>query len=166
MPPEAEPVSDPDSRSEAWAPVKARFGVILAGVPVLFPGGVITEFVVQASVYPVPRAPQRLLGLMQVRGQPVPVFDAALHPPRELPLLRRRDVLVVGTGMEAGALAIESAPRQLALIPLETPPAVPESCFAEAVEGAYYDPSEPQRVWWQLAPSRLFTILARRVDGQ
>lgn len=159
-------MSNPQSQSRAPAPVKARFGVMLAGVPVLFPGGVITEFVVQASVYPVPRAPQRLLGLMQVRGQPVPVFDAALRPPRELALLRRRDVLVVGSGVEAGAVAIDTAPRQLALISLETPPTVPESCFAEAVEGAYYDPSEPQRVWWQLAPSRLFTILARRADGQ
>ncbi len=166
MPPETEPVSGPDSQGQGTAPVRARFGVMLAGVPVLLPAGVITEFVVQASVYPVPRAPQRLLGLMQVRGQPVPVFDAALQAPRELPLLRRRDVLVVGTGLEAGALAIDAAPRQLAPVPLESPPAVPECCFAEAIEEALYDPSEPQRVWWQLAPSRLFTILARRADGQ
>ncbi len=159
-------MSNPEDQPEVQAPAKVRFGVMLAGVPVLLPAGVITEFVVQASVYPVPRAPQRLLGLMQVRGQPVPVFDAALQPPRELPLLRRRDVLVVGSGVEAGALAIDSPPRQLTPVPLELPGAAPESCFAEAMEEAYYDPSEPQLVWWQLSPARLFTILARRVDGQ
>ena len=158
-------MSDAAMISPAPASAAVRFGVMLAEVPVLFPATVITEFVLQANVYPVPRAPQRLLGLMQVRGAPVPVFDASLDPPAELPLLRRRDVLVVGTGGEAGALAIHSPPRQLAPLPLQVAPEAPQCCFAEAIEGAYYDPSEPQLVWWQLAPGRLFTILARRVEA-
>ena len=162
MPPDGD-VAAPRG-DEPRAQPRPRFGVVLSGVHVLLPAGVITEFVAQAPVYPVPRAPQRLLGLMQLRGQPVPVFDAAEQPDAELPRLRRRDVLLIGTGAEAGAVAVEAPPRPLSPVPGGERLPGPAVCFDAALGEGYVDPAEPDLTWWLLDPRPFFEILAQPAE--
>lgn len=143
---------------------RVRFGIQFGGVHVLLPAGVPTEFVAQTPVYPVPRAPHRLLGLMQLRGQPVPVFDAGPTAPAEVPILRRRDVLLIGSGSDAGAVAVDATPRAITPVSDDAPPGDPGGCFQAALGASYIDLAEPGIRWWLLAPRALFEILSQRVE--
>lgn len=95
-------------RRAAEAPAPGRFGVRLAGLPILFPAGDMLEYLPEVTVWRLPLAPLRVAGLMQLRGHPVPVFDAAAGQGDEPPA--RAAVLVVGDAARAAALVVASAP--------------------------------------------------------
>lgn len=94
------------------APVPVtRFGVRLGGVAVAMPAGTPLEFVADAAIYPLPLAPARVAGLMQLRGQPLVVLDAST--PQAARGLRRHDVLVIGQPPRAAAVLVDEAPQPL-----------------------------------------------------
>jgi len=135
-----------------------RFGTELAGVPVLLPAGAALEFVPSAAVHPLPLAPRRVLGLMQLRGQPLVVVDPAREPvpasaAQSLP------VLVVGTPPEAAALRVAAAPRALKLGAAQPSAALPDCRFASALGAALSDASRSGGVWFEVDPARLFAEL-------
>ena len=165
MPPEAGAAAPAADAKPVPTQPRLCFGVALGGVNVLLPAGVITEFVAQAPIYPVPRAPTRLLGLMQVRGHPVPVFDAAPQASDDWPALGRHDVLLIGTGAEAGAVAVDAPPRAISPLPVAAPGDAPECCFGDALTDPHVDPAEPGLTWWLLAPRRLFEVLSTPADA-
>ncbi len=76
------------------------------------PAGTPLEFIVGAAVYPLPLAPARVAGLMQLRGQPLVVLDASPAPAVGNALCRR-DVLVVGKPPQAAALLVDGPPQAL-----------------------------------------------------
>lgn len=108
------------------------FAVGLAGWTVCLPPGTPLEYVARTAVYPVPLAPGQMAGLMQLRGQPVVVFDVRQLPAadgsgpmspapsglrssaRPAPAtgagIPHGDVLVIGTLPQATALLIDSPP--------------------------------------------------------
>lgn len=90
-----------------------RFGVRLAGLPVLLPAGEMLEYLPEATIWQAPLAPARVAGLMQLRGHPVAVFDAARS--RGDPAPARAAILVVGEPDRAAALIVDSPPRAVAL---------------------------------------------------
>lgn len=90
-----------------------RFGVRLAGLPVVFPAGEMLEYLPEVTLWRMPLAPVRMAGLMQLRGHPVPVFDAGGGQGDEPPA--RAAVLVVGDAAQAVALIVESAPEGVEL---------------------------------------------------
>jgi twitching motility protein PilI len=90
------------------------------------------------SVYPLPRMPDNLLGLVNLHGRIVPLFDLAApfeteHLPRE-----RRMLLVIGHGNDAAGIVIDGVPRRMAFTPESQmlPPALPAAA-ATAVVAAY-----------------------------
>lgn len=101
-------------RQAAEAPAPGRFGVRLAGLPILFPAGEMLEYLPEVTLWRMPLAPLRVAGLMQLRGHPVPVFDAAAGQGDEPPA--RAAVLVVGDVARAAALVVESAPLGVELV--------------------------------------------------
>lgn len=101
-------------RQAAEAPAPGRFGVRLAGLPILFPAGEMLEYLPEVTLWGMPLAPLRVAGLMQLRGHPVPVFDAAAGQGDEPPA--RAAVLVVGDAASAAALVVESAPLGVELV--------------------------------------------------
>ncbi len=112
------------------------FGVRLAGLPVRLPAGTPLEFVAQAWLHPLPLAPQRVAGLMQLRGQPLVVLDAgASRAPARAP----RDVLVVGTLPNAAGFLVDGAPQPVpdgaaALgLPLTNVGALADCAFFDAI---------------------------------
>src|SRR5690606_1997128 len=72
----------PRSSDDAGAvPLPAtRFGARLGGIGVALPAGTALEFVADAAIYPLPLAPARVAGLMQLRGQPLVVLDPSTEP--------------------------------------------------------------------------------------
>lgn len=172
-------------RQAADSPAPGRFGVRLAGLPVLFPAGEMLEYHPEVTVWRIPLAPARLAGLMQLRGHPVPVFDAGRAPADAPP--NRAAVLVVGDAAGAAALIVESAPLSVELADAgphagrrtgdeagsgrkapqgETDPGLDDAldelaasvCFRAALGEPQADRSG--RRWWPVAPAQLFDSLA------
>ncbi|UCE30530.1 MAG: hypothetical protein JSW68_10745 [Burkholderiales bacterium] len=144
-----------------------RYGVRVAGIGLLLPAEVPVEYLDGATVYPVPRLPRRVLGLLQVRGHPVPVLapDAGFEP--HVPGLQRMNVVVIGAGAMAGALPVDAPPQPLPeLAPaadatFEPPsPAGPLAALLEQPLTARSD-SDRDTLWWRFEPARLFEMLAR-----
>jgi hypothetical protein len=116
-------LSRPDSAFAAPAAVMPdaalmRFGVSIGNASVLLPTGVAAEFIAEPELFPVPRAPKGLVGMIQLRGAPVAVF-AAGHT-NNLQASRgsnRTGVLVIGTLGQFGAVLVNSPPVSVTLAP-------------------------------------------------
>ena len=86
-----------------------------------------SELTEMPNVYPLPRMPANLLGLVNLHGRIVPLFDLAAlfetdHLPRE-----KRMVLVIGHGNDAAGIVIDGLPRRMAFVAEAqiVPPALP-----------------------------------------
>jgi chemotaxis signal transduction protein len=104
----------------------------------LAPFATASELVEMPNVYPLPRMPANLLGLVNLHGRIVPLFDLAplldtAHPPRE-----KRMVLVIGHGDAAAGIVIDGLPRRMVFTPESqiVPPAL-AAAAATAVLACY-----------------------------
>lgn len=107
----------------------------------LAPFTTASELVEMPAVYPLPRMPANLLGLVNLHGRIVPLFDLAalfetVHLPRE-----KRMVLVIGHGNDAAGIVIDGLPRRLVFRPEHQiltpalPAAVADAAIAAYVQG-------------------------------
>lgn len=141
-----------------------RFAARLGGVGVVLPEGTPLEFVADAAIHPLPLAPARVAGLMQLRGQPLVVLDASARPGAAA-AIDRRDVLVVGRPPQAAALLVDGPPRPLAdgqWYPARG--ARPECAFASALDVAGGEAGASRaagEALYEVDPERLFEALAR-----
>jgi len=101
----------------------------------LAPFATASELVEMPNVYPLPRMPANLLGLVNLHGRIVPLFDLAdlletQHAPRE-----KRMLLVMGHGDAAAGIVINGLPRRMAFAPEAQilPPALPAAAAAALV---------------------------------
>ena len=83
----------------------------------LAPFATASELVEMPNVYPLPRMPANLLGLVNLHGRIVPLFDLAplfetQHLPRE-----KRMLLVIGHGDAAAGIVIDGLPRRMVFQP-------------------------------------------------
>ncbi len=148
----------------AVPPPATRFAARLAGVGVALPAGTPLEFVADAAIYPLPLAPARVAGLMQLRGQPLVVLDASARAAGGA-AIDRRDVLVVGRPPQAAALLVEGPPRPL--VDGQWHPARgarPDCVFASALDvagGEHGASRATGEVLYEVDPERLFEALVR-----
>ena len=110
----------------------------IGAMRLLAPFTVSSELTEMPNVYPLPRMPANLLGLVNLHGRIVPLFDLAPlfetgHLPRE-----KRMLLVIGHGNDAAGIVIDGLPRRMAFTPETqiTPPALPAAA-AGAVIASY-----------------------------
>jgi twitching motility protein PilI len=83
----------------------------------LAPFATASELVEMPNVFPLPRMPANLLGLVNLHGRIVPLFDLAplfetQHLPRE-----KRMLLVIGHGDAAAGIVIDGLPRRMVFQP-------------------------------------------------
>jgi len=123
----------------------------------LAPFATASELTEMPNVYPLPRMPANLLGLVNLHGRIVPLFDLAplfetQHLPREKPML-----LVIGHGDAAAGIVIDGLPRRLVFQPENeiTPPALSPAAAA-AVVATYAD---GQDAWFELDYAQLLDQL-------
>lgn len=142
------------------------FGVLLAGIPVLLPAGTALEFVAQASLFPLPLAPERVAGLMQLRGQPLLVLDAST-PRADRRTGASHDVLIVGTIPQAAALLVDGPPQRVEVTEqreelADRPRGALAGCpFADALTAHRIDRADSHAGWYEADPERLFDALMR-----
>lgn len=123
----------------------------------LAPFATASELVEMPNVYPLPRMPANLLGLVNLHGRIVPLFDLAAlfetqHMPRE-----KRMLLVIGHGNDAAGIVIDGLPRRMAFAPESriVPPALPAGA-ASAVSAAYLEGSN---AWFEFDYSQLLDLI-------
>jgi chemotaxis signal transduction protein len=101
----------------------------------LAPFATASELVEMPNVYPLPRMPANLLGLVNLHGRIVPLFDLAplfetTHTARE-----KRMLLVMGHGDSAAGIVIDGLPRRMVFTPESRiiTPALPATAADAAV---------------------------------
>ena len=114
-----------------------RFDVEIGGVRLLLPAAMPCEYFPQAVVYPVPRAPRRLLGMMHMRGHPVPVFDTHVQTADLLPIVQRCEFVVLRASQDAVGLICDRPPGAVSLLGEISEAVVPATPFAAALRHAY-----------------------------
>lgn len=137
LPPELAALAAPPQAAENPDEI-VRQAFRVGAMRLLAPFAVASELVEMPGVYPLPRSPANLLGLVNLHGRIVPLFDLAdlfetQHLPRE-----KRMVLVIGHGNDAAGIVIDGLPRRLVFTPESqiVPPALPHSA-AGAVLATY-----------------------------
>jgi hypothetical protein len=168
-------LSRPDSAiaAPAAAPSEAmlmRFGVSIGNASVLLPIGVAAEFIAEPELFPVPRAPKGLVGMIQLRGAPVAVFAAGhTNNIQAARGIGRTGVLVIGTLGQYGAVLVASPPMSVTLPPAVSGKAILKVAsaheavgvapwLARAIRFGVTDVSGAQ--WWELDLPELMKGLA------
>jgi purine-binding chemotaxis protein CheW len=123
----------------------------------LAPFDVSSELTEMPAVYPLPRMPANLLGLVNLHGRILPLFDLATlfeteHMPRE-----KRMLLVIGHGNNAAGIVIDGLPRRMAFLPESqiVPPALPAAA-AGALRASY---SAGRDAWYEFDYAQLLDQL-------
>jgi twitching motility protein PilI len=123
----------------------------------LAPFAIASELTEMPSVFPLPRMPANLLGLVNLHGRIVPLFDLAplfetQHLPRE-----KRMLLVMGHGDAAAGIVIDGLPRRMVFQPENeiTPPAL-SAAAAGAVVATY---TLGQDAWFEFNYAQLLDQL-------
>jgi twitching motility protein PilI len=123
----------------------------------LAPFATASELVEMPNVYPLPRMPANLLGLVNLHGRIVPLFDLASlfetqHLPRE-----KRMLLVIGHGDAGAGIVIDGLPRRMVFQPEHKiiAPALPAAA-AGAVVATYVD---GQDAWFEFNYAQLLDQL-------
>lgn len=163
--PEAPPMLDRASaelvlslsvEADEWVP--RRYGYMVGPFGFLVAEATRSEVVKAPRISPLPHSPEWLRGLMNLRGNLVPVADLRAlcgEPPDARPPAM---VLVLDADEQAVAIPIESLPVSLAeLQPLAAPPLLPDTVAAFA--GRAF--TGEGRAWLEFEHDRLFRALAR-----
>ena len=137
LPPELAALAAPPSGVENPDEI-VRQAFRIGSMRLLAPFATASELVEMPTLYPLPRSPENLLGLVNLHGRILPTFDLApllqtQHLPRE-----KRMLLVIGHGNDAAAIVIDGLPRRLVFLPDAqiVPPILPDA-VSSAVLAAY-----------------------------
>lgn len=105
-----------DTTTPAWWDIDSRrYGVKIGDLRILLPAGVESEVLENSKLTLLPRAPAGLLGVVNVRGNLVPVFDLSLihgWPTSDASYGSTIPVIVmIGMGKTAFALRVNELPE-------------------------------------------------------
>ena len=157
LPPELAALTAPAAPVEENPNAIVRQGFRIGHMHLAAPFATASELTEMPNVYPLPRMPANLLGLVNLHGRIVPLFDLAAlfetqHMPRE-----KRMLLVIGHGNDAAGIVIDGLPRRMAFAPESriVPPALPAGA-ASAVSAAYLEGSN---AWFEFDYSQLLALL-------
>lgn len=93
-----------------------RFGVQVGQYHLLIAPQTFSEVVAHTVVYPMPHTPRWFLGLLNQRGNLVPVFDLHQLWHMAVPGQGLRTVLVLDQGSEAVGMGIDGMPQSVRLV--------------------------------------------------
>ena len=106
-----------DGGSELHKPT--RYGYCMAGYGFLVGERALSEVIIDPTVFPMPKAPEWLLGLTNLRGNIVPVFDLWKFIRTQKPVRLTPTVLVLDLGDAPVGLVIDNLPKP---VPLDSQP--------------------------------------------
>lgn len=136
------------------------FGAFFGGVPVVLPEGIPVAYLTEAAIHPLPGAPRRVMGLMQLQGHPVVVLDPGAQPLTGAAALRRQAVLVFGAAPASAALRMDEAPMPIAVGAPVADCRPPDCAFAAVLTMPMTDARDASRIWWRFSTEALCRALA------
>ena len=88
-----------------------RHGVAIGSFNVLLPPDEVSEVIKGANIFPVPKTASWVRGLLNLRGNLVPVFDLTRHFEPDTPEPESLQTLAIGKGENAIALVVDGIPK-------------------------------------------------------
>lgn len=108
------------------ARARLRYGYRIAGVGLLISEGIVSEVMDMVSVYPLPHTPSWLNGIINLRGNLLPVFDLKLILDIPGETKEKQRILIIDKNDKALGILIDGFPQNLdALDLLERLPPLP-----------------------------------------
>ncbi len=139
---------------------RTRFGFRVGDLQLLLKLDTLSEVLIQSSIYPLPNVPLWFSGVLNLRGNLLPVFD--LYRLLELGDSTRqtRAILVLDQGSDGVGMPIDGLPQSVGLgNPLRTLPPLP-AVLEKYVSMAYASDSG---IWLDFEHQGFFTELGQQV---
>lgn len=139
----------------------SRFGFRVGPMHLLIKPSTLSEVVIQTPIYPLPNVPSWFLGVLNRRGNLLPVFDLyQLLETGHNNGNKQHTVLLLDQGSEAVGLPIDGLPHSVALErALRNVPPLPEA-LQEHVPAAYITQGT---IWLEFDHHSFFTALGQHV---
>ena len=127
LPPELAALAAPPSAAADDPNLIVRQAFRIGHMRLLAPFAIASELTEMPNVYPLPRAPANLLGLVNLHGRIVPLFDLTRLFETEHLAREKRMLLVIGHGDAAAGIAIDGLPGRMTFTPESqiNPPPLP-----------------------------------------
>ena len=124
----------------------------------LAPFALASELTEMPNVYPLPRMPENLLGLVNMHGRIVPLFDLAALFETEHLAREKRMLLVIGHGNDAAGIVIDGLPRRMVFMPESqiVPPALAAAAATAVIATYTHGPD----AWFEFNYAQLLEQLA------
>ncbi len=166
VPTEALGYCDPSEAPEQdQGPAKdglVRYGFRIGSLGLLVPQQTASELISELSVFPVPNTPPWFPGLVNLRGNLVPVFDLRCLFALPDNAGSSRKLLVLDKEDNAAGVYVDGFPQPLRLTePMSRTPSLPE-ILEEHVTAAYFVDDD---VWLELNHRDLFVAVGQRMAG-
>jgi twitching motility protein PilI len=137
-----------------------RYGYVINTLRFLTPMDQASEIVSMVEIFPLPNTAPCLLGLINLRGNIVPVVDimTLLYPGADA--IANRRLLIIGKGEAMLGIMVDGFPRPITLpSPLPNIPPLPHS-LEDFVAAAYPVESD---IWLELKHDEFFTWLKDQI---
>ncbi len=143
------------------APRLKRYGFSIHGIKLLAPHEAYCELIPDFHPSPLPNAPEHVLGLINLRGNLIPIYQLANVQEKNR---RRSYALLIGQVKNSAALVIDDKPRAVSLEETHETHITTEtegfpSWLKESVTDTVIVNGER---WHNLNANKLFTLLAQR----
>ncbi|HRD66887.1 MAG TPA: chemotaxis protein CheW [Candidatus Competibacter sp.] len=143
---------------------RARYGFRIGGIGLLIGQDTTSEVLEQASIYPIPNTPPWFLGLVNLRGNLVPIFDTKqfLELADGSVKGEKRRLLILDQGDKVAGILIDGLP-QVAMTShaLSRLPPLP-TALRNHVAGAY---AQDDVIWLEFDHQGFFQALGGRIAG-
>ncbi len=157
-----DPVEAPARESAPAEDDAVRYGFRVGNLGMLVPAKAASELSGDLSVYPVPNTPPWFPGLVNLRGNLIPVFDLKrlLMPGDDS--APQRKLLVLDKEENAAGILVDGFPRPLKLAePMTRAPSLPGT-LEEHLAAAYF---VDDAVWLEIWHRELFAAIGQLMAG-
>ena len=136
-----------------------RYGFSIGNLNFIYDSRIACELVKAVSIYSVPNTPTWMLGLINLRGSLVPVFNLERYFDFKEQADQHKLLLVLGKGEKAVAFQLKKYPELLTnLTPLDSlPKLIPK--IESYILAAY----QSEEIWLELDKDKFFSTLGRKV---
>jgi len=136
-----------------------RYGFQIGNLNLLYDTHISCELLRKIPIYSIPNTPKWMLGLINLRGNLVPVFDLQHYFGFESLANKHQLLLVLGKGAKAVAFRIKTYPELLSNLTKEAviPKLIPK--IENHILGVY----KGNKLWLELDKEKFFLTLGRMV---
>ena len=154
-----------DSKLTMGSPVElkqVRYGVRVGSLRILLPAETVTEVVDSPKIFPVPNTVSWFKGLINLRGNLVPVFDLRELFETTADPRQRQMILIIDKGENALGVAIDGLPLPAPnSAPLDEQPPLPKAL--ENFTGSVF--RHEQILWLDVDVPKLVASLAKKIPA-